>query len=379
MTNPFRYGGVVDKTSFCNRRQELHDLLRAALNGERFFLHSERRLGKTSLVRQMLRSLPRDKCLGVYVDLWPTEGEESFATVTAKAISESMATKADKMLEAARKFFGGLAPALTVDPQGNPQLTFSSRGSRWTPADLRDVLAAPEAIARRRHRRVVIVFDEFQRILEYGSDVVERTLRSAIQEQQHVSYLFLGSRKHLIQRMFLDQSRPLYKSGTHYPLGPIDTKHWVPFIRSRFRKSDRAIGSEVVRRICDATGGHPFYTQHLCHVVWELTPPGKQAEVGAIDQAIDLLLERETYAYTALWESFALNQRRFLAGLAAEAPRVAPFSSDFVQRYRLRSASNAQRAAEALLGRDVIDRDDGSYLISDRFFRIWIRRTGLPG
>ncbi|MBN2566132.1 MAG: hypothetical protein JXB46_10525 [Candidatus Eisenbacteria bacterium] len=179
--------------------------------------------------------------------------------------------------------------------------------------------------------------------------------------------------------MFLDQSRPLYKSGTHYPLGPIDTKHWIPFIRSRFQKSGRGIGAELIRRICETTGGHPFYTQHLCHAIWELTPPEGHADADVIDQAIDLPLERETYAYTALWESFALNQRRFLAGLAAEAPRVAPFSSDFVQRYRLRSASNAQRAAEALLGRDVIDRDDGSYLISDRFFRIWIRRTGLPG
>ena len=37
-----------------------------------------------------------------------------------------------------------------------------------------------------------------------------------------------------------------------------------------------------------------------------------------IDKAFDLLLERESYAYTALWESFALNQRRFLLGLAIE-------------------------------------------------------------
>ena len=59
------------------------------------------------------------------------------------------------------------------------------------------------------------------RILEYGNDQVERKLRSVIQNHRKVSYLFLGSRKHLIQKMVLDRNRPLYRAGGHYPLGPI--------------------------------------------------------------------------------------------------------------------------------------------------------------
>lgn len=95
--------------------------------------------------------------------------------------------------------------------------------------------------------RVVLVFDEFQRILEYGNDLVERTLRSAIQDQQAISYIFLGSHKHLIQKMFLDQSRPLYRAGGHYPLGAIDIKDWVPFIGVRFSKSDKGRRSIVIQ------------------------------------------------------------------------------------------------------------------------------------
>jgi hypothetical protein len=29
---------------------------------------------------------------------------------------------------------------------------------------------------------------------------------------------------------------------------------------------------------------------------------------------------------------------------------------------------------ESLLEKDVIDRDNGSFLISDRFFRLWLQR-----
>lgn len=55
-------------------------------------------MGKTSLIRLALTKLPKNQYLCAYVDLWPTDGEESFATAMAKAITETMATTADKML-----------------------------------------------------------------------------------------------------------------------------------------------------------------------------------------------------------------------------------------------------------------------------------------
>jgi len=167
-----------------------------------------------------------------------------------------------------------------------------------------------------------------------------------------------------------------YRAGSHYPLGAIDVKDWLPFIRRRFRTSDKDISTDLIRQICRMTGGHPFYTQHLCHALWELTELGKRITEGSIASAIELLLDRENYAYTALWESFTGNQRRFLIGLASEPQRVKVYSASFLQRYRLRSPSNSQRAVEALLDRDVIDRDDGSFLITDRFFKMWITATG---
>ena len=147
-------------------------------------------------------------------------------------------------------------------------------------------------------------------------------------------------------------------------------------MRARFQKSGKGIQAEQTREVCEITGGHPFYTQHLCHAIWELCEPGRRVDRPTIEKAFELLLERESYAYTALWESFAPNQRRFLVGLATEPAEVRPFSSEFVRQHRLRSASNAQRAAAALLERDIIDREGNSFVISDRFFKAWIERTG---
>ena len=74
MRNPFQYGNVVGEEAFCNRKRELSDLRRAMENGEKLFLYSERRLGKTSLVKLALQKLPKSNFVRAYVDLLQRRG-----------------------------------------------------------------------------------------------------------------------------------------------------------------------------------------------------------------------------------------------------------------------------------------------------------------
>jgi uncharacterized protein len=192
MINPFQYGGVVSGDAFCNRKQEIGDLLKAMESGEKLFVYSERRFGKTSLVRFVLDKLPKKQFVSAYVDLWPTDGAFSFAGVTAKALAESMNTRAEKMLEMAKSFFGRLSPSITINNEGKPEVTFGAKSFGEPGRELDEVLEAPQKIALQGRRKVVVVFDEFQQILEYGSDKVERQLRSIIQTHADVSYIFLA-------------------------------------------------------------------------------------------------------------------------------------------------------------------------------------------
>ena len=148
----------------------------------------------------------------------------------------------------------------------------------------------------------------------------------------------------------------------------------MPFIRERFRRADKNIPDSVIRAVFELTEGHPFYTQHLCYVLWELAAEGAPISEGMLRRAVDLVLDREGFAYTTLWESLTANQRRFLKGLAQEPTGVRPFASTFTRRYGLRSGSNAQRAVAALIAKDAIEPTNGSYALADRFLAIWIRR-----
>ena len=378
MRNPFEYGGVVEGDAFCNRTTERVDLARAIRNHEKLFVFSERRFGKTSLVQAVLAGRSKRSTVCAYVDLWPTDNEATFVAALAKSITHSMSSSVGKLLETGKRLFSNLAPSVTIDEEGKPEMNFGfSKHTGLAPA-LDEVLETPAKIAAKHDRNVVIVFDEFQQVLEYGNDRVEKKLRSVIQNHRKVAYLFLGSRKHLIQKMFMDRSRPLYRAGGHYPLGPIAEEHWVPFIGERFAAARKKISRELMHSICEQTQGHPFYTQHLCHAIWELCEPRAAVTEQMVKEALQLLLQRESYAYSTLWESLAMNQRKLLKGIAGEAAPVKPFAGQFVQRAGLGSPSNAQRAVDSLLERDVIDRDNGSFVITDRFFRLWIEAVQLP-
>ncbi len=374
MVNPFRYGGIVSGEAFCNRERELADLLAAMRNGDKVFLVSERRVGKTSLVQRALARLPRGEFVAAYVDLWPTEDEAGFAVAVARAVTTAMASRADRLLATGRRLFSQLRPAVTLDEDGKPTVSFGAERLAPAAPTLEDVLAVPARIAAEGARRVVVVLDEFQQVLQYGSPTIERRLRAVVQAQDEVCYLFLGSRKHLISRMILEPTQPLYRAGARWSLGPIAEEHWQAHIAARFAATGRRIGAEQVGSVCRLTEGHPFHTQALCHALWELCEEGGQVTDSLVAEAVRRLLERESFAFATLWESLPANQRRLLRAIAHAEGTAHPFSAEVLRRHGLRSASSAQRAASALLERDVVAREDGSFVIADRFFRLWICR-----
>jgi hypothetical protein len=373
VTNPFSYGGVVGNGEFCNRAQELADLKDLISSAGRCFVYAERRMGKSSLILRVLGELPKKQFLPVYIDLWPTDGTLAFATAIARATTAAAETKTTRLLELGKQLFGRLRPSVSLDEMGQPTVEFGVEGRTASKSELSEVLAAPQILAEKTGKIVVMVFDEFQQIAGYEDGLAERQIRSSIQHHHRVAYIFLGSRKHLLQSMFLDESRPLYRSAMHYPIGSIKTKHWLPFIAQRFRDANKAIDKQLIEQLCEQTQGHPFYTQHLCHVLWSMVGPCGAADAAMLKAAVSELLRRESHAYVILWESLTKNEQRFLRGLADSDSSRKPFSADFTRRYGLRAASNAQRAAESLVAGDIIEREESSYVIIDRFLRLWIR------
>jgi hypothetical protein len=238
---------------------------------------------------------------------------------------------------------------------------------------LEEVLESPAKLAAHTKKQVLVVMDEFQEIFDYPTNRVERHLRTALQRQREIAYLVLGSRRRLIAKMVLEQTRPLYRTLTLFNLGLIPPEDWQPFLAERFGRKNIQLSDAAFAEVMALTSGHPYYVQNLCHVVWDATPPRGTVGSAEVTHARETVLQRESYAFAAIWESLTANQRKLLKALAADPGRkVRYLSADFIQSSGLRAAANVQRAMNSLLEKDVLDRTNGTCNIVDPWFRLWI-------
>src|SRR6188508_912336 len=87
MQNPFVYGEVVPREAFANRAIELDRLVQDLAVGQKVFLISPRRYGKSSLVRQALASLARRGALTVEVTVSSYSSYVAFLEGYARALT----------------------------------------------------------------------------------------------------------------------------------------------------------------------------------------------------------------------------------------------------------------------------------------------------
>ena len=375
MPNPFSYGGIVTGKQFCNRTKEMDDLIRAGLNGEKLFIHGERRIGKTSLLRKVIEKFSGEKVISVLINVWKCVDSADFVNVSASGFAEAEGSTG--ILKRVRKLFGGLSPAVTISDDGRPSLTFERSAGKLSSDQLENVLKASWKIAdSNSDKRLVIIFDEFQQVRLLGDDRIERLLRSVVQERSDIAWFFCGSRAHLIKQMFLDSGSPLYRSAGHYPIEAIKDEHWIPFVSGNFRSTGSNISNTVIKKLLDITSGHPFYTQLLCSSLWDICEPESVISDDMLEQALNILLERENSTYHTLWDSLPEQSKRMLRAIAFENPLKSPYSGEVLGKFGFTSPSSAGRAIEYLIYHDLISKSrGGEYIIIDRFLGLWCRKN----
>jgi AAA+ ATPase superfamily predicted ATPase len=194
--NPFIYGGRVSGDAFCNRESEIRELLEDIRGRQHVIIYSQRRFGKTSLVWKILEEIQEEGIIPVYADLYPISTLGEFIEEYAKAIARtlSMYEKAKMLM---RELFSRLHLSMGIDTAGNPQWSVGFDRSRESET-FDEVVSSMENYLKRKGKYGVVVFDEFQQITETNGEKTERRLRSAIQSHEHISYLFVGSKRHLL-------------------------------------------------------------------------------------------------------------------------------------------------------------------------------------
>ncbi|HLF67162.1 MAG TPA: ATP-binding protein, partial [Gammaproteobacteria bacterium] len=251
--------GIATNDAFCNREIERAALKSSIKAHEHVVLVAPRRYGKTSLITQVLKE---NEFVGASIDFFfvLTQGEVN------KSLSDGVSQIITALLPKTKLACNKLIDSMRAC---NPKLTFNFLGQKLeintkqtTEKSISELLLALDQFAEMAKKSCVVVFDEFQQIGELKENhAVEASIRHAVERSQHVSYIFCGSNRHLLNEMFSDKSRPLYHLCDLMTIERIKADCYYTFLNKMAKKKWQApLSDDVIGEIMHLTENHPYYT-----------------------------------------------------------------------------------------------------------------------
>lgn len=368
--NPFIYQGYVDPRYFCDRLEETEELIANLQNGRNTTLISPRRMGKTGLIQNAFyRIKEADKnAICIYIDIFPTKNQHDFVQLFGTAIAQNALSYQQKTFKRLLEFFGSWRPVFSADPlTGMPTVSVSIEPSQsvMTIKTIFDFL-------NQSRNKVYIAIDEFQQISYYPEQGLEAQLRSYIQFSPNVSFIFSGSKQHLMAQMFQSPERPFYQSTASMGLAPLHEEVYYDFANRFFTAKRGSITREVFSTIYQRFSGITQNIQQILNRLYEVERNVESEQ--QVNEAIWHIVHRNSMPYETLVGFLTDNQLSLLKAIAKSERVASPQSNDFLKQYELPSASSVKTALTALLDKDLIYRDASGYWVYDRFFNLWLKQ-----
>lgn len=370
MLNPFQYGKVVSDPYFTDREKEYAQLLEDAKNRHNVVLHSPRRYGKSSLLMKVAKHLRSEGYKVIYLDFYRIASREDFIELYSREVMAQYPNRLKSTMKKVSSLLHGLRPVFSIDPMGNPSLSISYEGNTNIPESLESVIDLPEKIDEKA--KWLIIFDEFQEISKLNGDRFDDVLRSIIQHHRRCSYIFSGSRYHMLLDLFNQPGKAFYRFGKVMQLPKIPAQLMQEFLIERFESTSIRLEEDVAEKIIDTVENIPNYVQYLAGELWNLSfQAGRKPDYIMLDAALSNIIDGLYDYFLKLWDDLSQTQKKVLLGLLNQSSN--PYSQDFQKKQRLGATSSTQRAIEKLLSDELVYKEENVFRFNDPLFRLFLR------
>lgn len=236
---------------------------------------------------------------------------------------------------------------------------------------LLDALDLPARLHEKTGRRILVVFDEFQVVLNVELDAL---IRSVIQHQgSGVTYVFSGSHPGMMRSLFSDRKRPFYGQAAPLELYRLPRSAVGDYIADRFQQTRREAG-EALGWLLDLVDGHPQRAMLFAHLLWRHTAAnaeaGEEEWLGAYEEAWGYLQGD----FEATWDSLSAVEAGVVDAVAAGIQSLTGKAAREI--FGLPAGSAAGDAAKRLVGQGLLSRSGEGrqthYELVDPVFARWV-------
>lgn len=373
MKNPFNYTQFASGDQFYDRKEIREDLYSRIMSGQtNVVLYGPRRYGKSSLVSELAGDLESHGIPCVTLDVVKVPSIDMFITTYATKVYRKLAPVQFEFRKICA-YLKSLRPKLTIGQTGETSISFEPGETPIGPEQLTEVLDLPEKLVAGKGR-AVIVLDEFQEVKDFlPNGGFEGVMRSAIQSHRSISYIFLGSRHHILRRMFTNHNRPFYKSAVMMLLDKPPEEESIAFVIERFAQAGKSIPRELAGRLVAKIENIPYYIQQLGFETFRMMDDAKRDEATAadVDEAFAHLSGFNRDQYEQLMLTFSVSQKKLLVALAHETTNE--FDDAYRRRYALGVSSTVNSAKAKLMEDGHVEISNGRLVVADPFFANYLR------
>ena len=375
--NPFVYGRPISREEdLADREEEKRALVADALSGQPVMMHAPRRYGKTSLVRVVARRLLEEHEMPfVYADLWGARSITDLVEVLGEACS-----RASGLLRARRSLAELLRSiGFEVSASGVLSVRYEPRGREDSGRGaLRELLRVPQRMAERSPSgRLLLVLDEFGELNDVPEEP-DALMRSAFQDSPDVSFVFLGSKRSLMDALFSDRRRPFYNFGRRTTLGRLAYDELGEFVETKFEGAGGRITPEAVDLLLDLTSGHPHRAQQIAFHAFDVAARDVARDRGGVAKEETVLAAKEraldetTEEFRAVLDGMPPSHRALYVALCKE-PTAELHSRTYHKRHGIRGSGSVRSALRALVDGGEVDDSTKAPSPTDPLFAAWVR------
>lgn len=355
---------------FCDRQAETEALESNIANGRNTVLISSRRMGKSGLIAHVFnRAFVKSNFKTFSIDLYPTSSLAELILLLAKEITGPLKSKGQSLLESFLGIVKSLRPGFKVDPVTGQFVFDLSLGEIVKPVDsLKEIFQYLEG----SEVPCLVSMDEFQQIAEYPDNNVLELLRTYVQKCKHTWFIFAGSDRRMMEKLFNNPSEPFYMSCSPLYLDAIQYENYLAFARHHFEAAGKSLQEESFKQVYELFDGHTWYVQRLMNEMFAWTKPGEVADAQMASDALTFVIKTYARTFQEQMSSYPEAQKQLLIAIAKDGQAQQVTSVAFCKKHSMKSPSTVQSALRVLHDKGIVRKDGNSYSVTNRLLGIWL-------
>lgn len=357
---------------FCDRQAETEALESNIANGRNTVLISSRRMGKTGLIAHVFnRAFVKSNFKTFSIDLYPTSSLAELILLLAKEITGPLKSKGQSLLESFLGIVKSLRPGFKVDPVTGQFVFDLSLGEIVKPVDsLKEIFQYLEG----SEVPCLVSMDEFQQIAEYPDNNVLELLRTYVQKCKHTWFIFAGSDRRMMEKLFNNPSEPFYMSCSPLYLDAIQYENYLAFARHHFEAAGKSLQEESFNQVYELFEGHTWYVQRLMNEMFAWTKPGEVADAQMASNALTFVIKTYARTFQEQMSSYPEAQKQLLIAIAKDGQAQQVTSVAFCKKHSMKSPSTVQSALRVLHDKGIVRKDGTTYSVTNRLLGIWLAK-----